>query len=669
MPRLDDRTLAKEFDEAYRTAISVWSPWLAKAKKDIKFRLGDQWSWQDKAYLANQQRDKLVFNKVKRVVNLITGYQRKNRLAMKVDPVEGSDDKTASQFSGLLQACMTDGNGYQVASDAFEHGPVTTGMNLLELELDYSLDPVNGDMRINRVPYNALLLDPYFTERDLSDCNFILRRKWLSKDDLKAVFGDTAKEIDQMRPQGRDGKFPDSPPATNYQGNNLFRVDEFYRRTTKEAKLLVDKLTGEFKVFGGDKKRLDAFLRSPDEQTGFNMGERVEVQPHYIKTVDLAIMVEDVAFYDGQDLLGIDDYPQVALLGYWVPEYSEMKDKLQGVVRCMRDPQKETNRRRLKVLDIIDSVISTGFKAEEDSVVSPKSLYQTGQNRVVWTRKGMLDRVQQLSGGEAPASLFKIMEVMDGDIMELAGVEGLLQAPEQQNQQIAASLAKLREAQGLTVLQDLFDNLRLAKKLLGQKMIFAIQKNWAPAKVQRILNQQPSPEFYNRDFGRYDCVPCEGILTDTQRQMYFAQLLLLKQMGAPVSWATLIKASPLEVKEEILGEIQQAEQGQQQAAQMEMASKQVTEKLLQAETASRLAEAHGKTAKIKSDMAHAGLDMAKTMAEIQKMDASRIMSLLQMALELERQGGLGLPAPAPAPAPPQLPAPGGMGRDEILTRR
>lgn len=659
-----DRTLVKEFDEAYRTAIRVWSPWLTEAKRDIKFRLGDQWSWRDRAYLAEQQRDPLKFNKVKRVVNLITGYQRKNRLAMKVDPVEGSDDKTASQFSGLLQACMTDGDGYETVSDAFEHGPVTTGFNLVELGLDYSLDPVNGDFKFQRVPYNAILLDPFFTKRGLEDCQYILRRKWLSKDILKSVFADKSKDIEALRPQGPDGKFPDSPIATNYQGDNLCRVDEFYRRTTRKAKLLVDKLTGEFKVWTGDKNRLRAFLQSPDDQTGMAMGERVDVQPHFIRSVDLAILVEDIAFYDGPELLGIDDYPLVALIGYWVPEYSEMKDKLQGVVRCMIDPQKETNRRRLKILDIVDSVISTGFKAEEDSVVSPKSLYQTGQNRVIWTRQGKLDRVTQLTGGEAPASLFKIMEVMDADVMELAGVEGLLQAPENQNQQIAASLAKLREAQGLTVLQDLFDNLRQAKKQLGQKMIAAIQANWTPTKVKRILNQQPTPEFFNKDFGRYDCVPSEGLLTDTQRQMYFTQLLMLKQMGAPVSWTTLIKASPLEVKEDILGEIQKTDKGQALAAQAELASKQVTDQLLQAETAIRVVGAQEKTAKIKADIAKAGLDVARTMAEIQKMDAGRIMGLLQMALDIERQGGLGLPAPQPAEDPP-VPMP----PREMITRR
>ena len=379
-------------------------------------------------------------------------------------------------------------------------------------------------------------------------------------------------------------------------------------------------------------------------------------------------MVEERTFYDGPDLLGIDDYPMVLLMGYWVPEYRDLKDKLQGVVRCMRDPQKEVNRRRLKVLDIIDSVISSGFQAEEDAVVSRASLYQAGQARVIWAKKGMMDKIKQLEGAEVPQGLFRILETMDKDVMDLAGVEGLLQAPEMQSQQIAQGLAKLREAQGLTVLQDLFDNLRLAKRLLGNKLIAAIQANYTPAKVKRILNQQPTPEFYNRTFGKYDCAPCEGVLTDTQRQMYFAQLLMLKEMGAPVSWTTLIKASPLEMKDELLAEIQKQEQSQGAMAQTQIMSQQITDKLLQAEAAGRLAGAQEKHAKIQADRARAGLDVAKTMAEIQKMDAERLMSLLGLALQLERQGGLGLPgmqaeaSPGPGNVVP-------LRRGELLTRR
>lgn len=657
--------LVKDFDEAYRAAISVWGPWLTEAKKDVQFRLGDQWSFTDKAYLKSQWREPLVFNEVKRAVKLLTGYQRKNRLALKVEPVEGADDLTARQFSGLLQFCMAKRHGYETMSDAFEHGPVTTGLNLVELSLDYDRDPISGDLRYERIPYNTILLDPFFTARDLSDCSYALRRKWLSKDDAKAALPKHAKEIDGLNPQGRDGKFPDAPASTNFKGEILLRVDEFYRRTTKTAKLLVDKLTGEFHIWRGEKKQLEAFLNSPDPQTRLNMGERVLVLPHYVRTVDLAIMVEGLDFYEGADILGIDDYPFVILLGDWVPEYTEMKDKLQGMVRCLRDPSTERNRRRIKALDIMDSVISTGFKAEEDAVVSRSSLYQSGQNRVIWLKKGMIDKVQQLTGGDVPAGLFKMMELLDADMMRLPGLEGLLAAPENQNQQIAMGLAKLRESQGLIQQQDLFDNLRFAKKQLGMKQIAVIQGNWKPEKVKRLLNEEPSPEFFSGDFGHYDCAVTEGLLTDTQRQLYYRELLELKQLGAPISWTTIIKASPLEIKEEVLGEIGKADKAQSLAAQQELMSKQVTDKLLQAETASRIAGAREKTAKIKSDMAKAGLDIAKMMAEIQNMDASRLGELLRLALEIERQGGLGLPAAEIAGGTPNLP----MRRGEMLTRR
>ena len=274
----DDRSLWKEFDQAYQNAITQWSPWLIEANRDLRFRLGGrlQWSKGDLARLKLEDREPMSFNKVKRVVNLITGYQRKNRLALKVDPVEGSDDNTARQFSGLLQFTMG-ADGYQTFSDAFEHGPVTTGLNLVELSLDYALDPLSGDLGFDRVPYNTVLLDPYFSKRDLSDCGYLLRRKWLSKEEVKAAFAERAKEIDSLSPQGGDGKFREAAAASNYRGDNLYRVDEFYRRTTKAAKLLVDKLTGEFRIWTGEKQRMDEFLRSPDPQSGLNFGDRVQV--------------------------------------------------------------------------------------------------------------------------------------------------------------------------------------------------------------------------------------------------------------------------------------------------------------------------------------------------------------------------------------------------------
>jgi hypothetical protein len=81
------------------------------------------------------------------------------------------------------------------------------------------------------------------------------------------------------------------------------------------------------------------------------------------------------------------------------------------------------------------------------------------------------------------------------------------------------------------------------------------------------LNEEPSPQFYNRAFGKYDSVVEEGLNTSTQRQMQFAQLLQLREMGVPVPTDILIKSSTLQDKKELVDAISAQEQQQQQMAQ------------------------------------------------------------------------------------------------------
>ncbi len=96
-----------KYNETYNNFIVVWDKWIKKAENDLRFYLGDQWSASEKGYLQNKRRNALVFNKIKRVIKIITGYQRKNRLSFKVDPEESSDTNDASIWSQVLQQVKT----------------------------------------------------------------------------------------------------------------------------------------------------------------------------------------------------------------------------------------------------------------------------------------------------------------------------------------------------------------------------------------------------------------------------------------------------------------------------------------------------------------------------------------------------------------------------------
>ena len=53
--------------------------------------------------------------------------------------------------------------------------------------MDFREDTKNGDIRTSRVHYNQFVMDPYWREMDLSDCNWIWQRTYMDKDTVKAL--------------------------------------------------------------------------------------------------------------------------------------------------------------------------------------------------------------------------------------------------------------------------------------------------------------------------------------------------------------------------------------------------------------------------------------------------------------------------------------------------
>jgi regulator of protease activity HflC (stomatin/prohibitin superfamily) len=129
----------------------------------------------------------------------------------------------------------------------------------------------------------------------------------------------------------------------------------------------------------------------------------------------------------------------------------------------------------------------------------------------------------------------------------------------------------LRQGAGLTGLQPLFDNLDYAQKLLGQIMMDVVQANYTPGKVKNILEgEEPAPLFYAKAFGKYGCTVEEGLNTTTQRQMQFAQLLQLREVGVPVPDEELLESCIVQNKKELIEAIQKQQQQQQQAQQAQL---------------------------------------------------------------------------------------------------
>lgn len=611
----NDHNILKLMDYTYAKNITINQSFWSEADVDSRFEAGDQTLWNDiYGNLPAFRRRQFNFNRIKRIINMVTGYQRQHRKSTIVTAVEGASDQTASQFTKILYNLNNSNGILETISDAF-HGACITGMNLLSVSMDYSKDPVNGDIQVNNNAYNSFLIDPYFKKMDLSDCNNVWSRKYVSRAQAKALLPGREKEIDSMKGWGnRDGKFQFMPEAYNYGMQDLLIYDEFWYLDTRNQKMLIDTQTGECMEWKGSDKDLKEYT---------SMYRQIMVVDNLVPTCKLAIVVQGKVMYHGLNPLNTDKYPFVPLFAYYLPQIPYFPWRIQGITRGLRDSQYLYNRRRIIELDILESQMTSGFIYKEDALVNPKDVFMQGQGRGLAIKsEASIDDVRRIDPPQVPPSMIQLSQLLANEVNEISGVnEELLGAAKDDQSGI---LSMLRQGAGLTTLQILFDHLDQAQKLLGNVCVELIQNNYTPGKVRRIIQEEPSPEFYNRAFMKYDAAVEEGLNTTTQKQMQFAQLLQLKQMGLPIPSDQLLEASSLQNKDKLIKSLAMQEQMQQQQAQQQV---QLQAQVLQSQIQDTQARA----------MANQGLGMER----ISRMEENRALAVERMA-EAQKDRDMGV---------------------------
>jgi len=635
--------IKKKMEDFYTLSSAANIDFWNEASIDARFEAGDQDVYFElHPEIPSAFRKQFNFNRIRRITNMISGFQRKNRKSTIVVPVENADQETADQYSKIINHINRKQQVLETVSDAFQ-GSLITGMNLLQVWNDYRDDPVSGSIRVDNCAYNTFIIDPYFKRTDLSDCNNIWKRSYLSKNKVISLMPDNKKEINELSGKYTDDKFSFMPEVLNTNKEGLFSYDEYYYLDSRKQTLLVDSTTGETMDWQNETEvgdqELSEFLRLyPD----------ITLVEQNIPTVKLAILINGSLMYDGENPLGIDKYPFIPVLSYFQPSLSTYSMRVQGVVRGLRDAQFLYNRRKAIEDDILSSQVNSGYIYKEDALVNPDDVFLAGQGKgIALKATAQMTDVQPIQPGQISPSMFQLSEQYAREIMEISGANEELLGSAVDDK--AGILSMLRQGAGLTTLQPLFDSLDHAQKLLGSVMLDAIQANYTPGKVKRIIEEEPSQQFYNKAFGKYDAAIEEGFDTTTQRQTQFAQLLHLKEIGVPIPDETLVEAATLQNKTKLIEAIQQQQQAQQQAQQkQEEAAQRFQEaqtNLANAKVESDLSLAKERDSRVFSniglmeerqnesekDKTQALLNLVKTMQEIDNIDLDQLSKLIQLS--------------------------------------
>lgn len=630
-------------DSYYQSAYPQNASYWVQGSIDKRFKAGDQTLY-SMMYGDNNyyQSRRFFFNLIRRHINMVCGYQRKNRKSTITIP-NFEDDALSDDYNAVLKYCENRDGFQEYLSQAFE-GSCDTGMSLLHLYPDYTLDPISGDLFTDQVSYNNFLIDPYFRKQDLSDCGFIWRRRWVNKTAAKGLLPGYAKEIDKMRPSGmKDGRFPLQAELLNLQTNNLFTYDEFHYRSSREATIVLDPKTGEAAEWEQEEDDQDDMMERALAQQPWLVIKKTQVP-----TVKLVICLGGKPVYHGKNLLNIDSYPFVPSLCYHEPDIQSYAWRVQGIVRGLRDPQYLYNMRKVIELDILQSQINSGWIYPIDSVTDPKAFRQSGQGFLIPLKAGHLpNEIQRVTAPEIPQSMMELSRSLSEDITKISGVnEELLGSATDDKSGI---LSMLRQGAGLVTLQTIFDKLDYSQRLYGQIRLQAIRKNFTKGKVTSILGHEPDPRFFTANALKYSVNVEEGNYSASQRQTELQQLLHFKEIGMNISDKSILRAAIITNKKQVMQDMEESNQQQQEQQQAQQAQQEkndnakimatyakaksdlAREKDLMASAHERTANIHQIQSKAEHEETEADLNLVKMMVELEDMQFNQFKSAFDYA--------------------------------------
>lgn len=638
-----------QFNQFFYDAYRTWGVYYAAAYRDLRAYAGDNWSNLEKTKLEKQNRMVLELNKIRRVVNLYSGYERENRTATVCMPVEGSDAKTADQFSDILYYIYEKANADYIISEAFEHS-LKTGLSIIGIYMDYSRDKVNGDIKMYWKPFNSLMIDPYFTKRDLSDCDQCSTRDLLSKEQIKSLLPWVDPTVIDNLPTGiRDNKYQYlglyRQYNSTYIAKNLCTYDQYWKRIIVEQKYLVDMETGVSEEWEGtqeEERELKAFLKD---------NPRLQLIRSHKRSVELNIIVSGQLLYTGPDPTGLDTFPIALCLMYHEPLIDTFELKIQGIVRSVRDAQRQYNRRHSQIIDLMESIINSGWITKNGAVLDPNMLMQAGQGKQIVLNEGydVNADIREISAPNIPPGYLQYQDIIDKNIMEIPGAsDELLGLSSVGDSQVSGKLAEVRASNGLKGNRGIFDNLEQTKKYLGKLVMEAVQKNYSPGKIQRIIKEEPTDEFFSGQFEEYDCAITQAVKTATQREAYYYQVLQLVSLGAPIPWDKIMEIAPLQGDtklHEILAQQMEQQKAQAEAEReademqkmLDMAAVNQSTALAEERRARVLADiglAKERESEVTQNHAKAFLDNAKTIAQIQDIPNKRMVEVLKIAADI-----------------------------------
>jgi len=504
-------------------ALNKDTKWQNDARDDFKFRDGDQWSDEEKQILEEELRPVLTFNLVKSSIDLIMGINEDNRIVHRASPTEPSDAFLCEVLNDLSDYVKETQNFEEEEDGALESASIC-GRGWVGI--DFQPDPNRfGDIRMSEIdiPVHEVHFDPAARRPNLDDSSYLVWDRWMTQEDFKIRYPKVGpKKMEELMEGARtwtgtsdpmsDDGIPMSDAASADYEREMDSDINFFDRHHNMLRVVHMEYWEYFKRYyiynpeGGAFEEIDS---PPDEELKVKFfkefGEEVTVETMYDKRVKWLQFIGDQILYDDVSPL---PYAGVSIVPTFA--YRDVSKRTQnnfGLVRLMKDPQREVNKRWSQALNMLNQQVQPGVYAETDAFVDERQALQSMKvaGDITWVNAGALTggKIKERTVPTFPNAPMQ-MEQFSQDIMKkITGINPDLLGQDRGRQEPGV-VVRLRQQQGMTLLKPLFRNFNFMKKELFKRQLAIIMAYMPDRQMIKILGQND----------RYQIDPETGIITD-----------------------------------------------------------------------------------------------------------------------------------------------------------
>lgn len=551
--------------EKLRAAIRKNINWRKDAKEDYEFYMSKQWSTADLSVLKEEKRPYITINRIKPLINLLSGYQRLNRYEPDFLPRTPDDLKLCQLRKGLTKFIFDTTDFERTESRVFMDS-VICGRGYFAVEYEWEQDSLDGNICISRCSPFELFPDPESREPDNSDAQYWARARWISKDRVIAAYPEHKEEIQQMT-----RKYDSGEEECEFlsDGESLW-----YEIETKKIRLV--------EIWEEQHERRSSYLLADGR-----IVDRKDMKPEWMSImvreikiprtdIKTTAFVGDIMLETGDSPYKHGKFPFVSLNAYFMGE----GDEPCGIVRDLKDSQREENKRRSQIAHILNNQANAGWIIDEHALddQQERNLKKFGNVPGVVIKKKPNTNMQRIEPGSFPANLEAMEQICKQDMQELSGIN-----PEMMGINVPAAASgraiELKQRQAVTQIAPLFDNLRdtkreLLKRLWGSKgRPGLVQQYYSEERTFRITTPSGKPDFItvnqkvqeqdpetgmmiektlnDLSIGEFDIVVTDTPATATQRLANYYQLIDAANAGIVMPPEVLLEAMDIPEKESI----------------------------------------------------------------------------------------------------------------------